>query len=95
MSMIVFPLTQGFCIHEGVYMTVAELIEKLKEFNPDMRFITYADYDESGHGDLNRLWESEVYDEDGNETGEKVVYLDFDWHGEPQYIDEDIDSSGL
>ena len=62
-------------------MTVAELIDKLKEFNPDMKVTTFADYDESGHGDLHSLWEDDVYDEDGNETGEKVVHLDFYFNG--------------
>lgn len=64
-----------------ITMTVAELIEKLKEFSPDMKVTTFADYDESGHGDLHSLWEGDVYDEDGNETGEKVVYLDFYFDG--------------
>ena len=63
-------------------MTVAELIEKLKEFSPDMKVTTFADYDESGHGDLHSLWEGDVYDEDGNETGEKVVHLDFYFDGQ-------------
>lgn len=62
-------------------MTVAELIVELQKFKPDMRITTYADYDESGHGDLHSLFESDVYDMDGNETGEKVVYLNFYWDG--------------
>lgn len=62
-------------------MKVKELIEKLKEFSPDMKVTTFADYDESGHGDLHSLWEGDVYDEDGNETGEKVVHLDFYFDG--------------
>ena len=63
-------------------MTVKELIDKLKEFKPDMKATTFADYDESGHGDLRSLWEGDVYDEDGNETGEKVVHLDFYFDGQ-------------
>lgn len=62
-------------------MTVAELIDKLKEYNPNMKVTTFADYDESGHGDLHSLWEDDVYDENGDETGEKVVYLNFYWDG--------------
>lgn len=62
-------------------MTVAELIEKLKAFHPDMEVTTFADYDEAGHGDLHSLWEDDVYDEDGNETCEKVVHLDFYFDG--------------
>jgi len=62
-------------------MTVAELIENLKEFSPDMKVTTFADYDESGHGDLRSLWEDDFYDEDRNETCEKVVHLNFYWDG--------------
>lgn len=62
-------------------MTVAELINKLKEYSPNMKVTTFADYDESGHGDLHSLWEDDVYDENGDETGEKVVYLNFYWDG--------------
>ena len=46
-----------------------------------MKVTTFADYDESGHGDLHSLWEGDIYDEDGNETGEKVVHLDFYFDG--------------
>ena len=38
-------------------MKVKELIERLKEYSPDMKVTTFADYDESGHGDLHSLWE--------------------------------------
>lgn len=62
-------------------MTVAELITELQKFKPDMKVTTFADYDESGHGELHSLWESDMYDEDGDETGEKVVYLNFYWDG--------------
>jgi len=40
-------------------MTVAELIDKLKEYGHDMKVTTFADYDESGYGDLHSLWESD------------------------------------
>jgi len=63
-------------------MTVAELIEKLQEFKPDMKVTTLADYDESGHGELHSVWENDVYDMNGDETGEKVVYLNFYWDGQ-------------
>lgn len=63
-------------------MKVKELIEKLQELNPDMKVTTFADYDEAGHGDLHSLWEDDVYDENGNETGEKVVHLDFYFDGQ-------------
>lgn len=62
-------------------MIVAELIKELQKFKPDMKVTTFADYDESGHGDLRSLWEDDVYDENGDETGEKVVYLNFYWDG--------------
>lgn len=62
-------------------MKVKELIEKLKEFSPDMKVTTFADYDESGRGDINSLWEDDVYDENGDETGEKVVHIDFYFDG--------------
>lgn len=62
-------------------MTVAELINELQKFKPDMKVTSFADYDEAGHGELHSLWESDVYDEDGDETGEKVVYLNFYWDG--------------
>lgn len=62
-------------------MTVAELINELQKFKPDMKVTSFADYDEAGHGELHSLWEDDVYDEDGDETGEKVVYLNFYWDG--------------
>lgn len=54
-------------------MIVAELINELQKFKPDMKVTSFADYDEAGHGELHSLWEDDVYDEDGEETGEKVV----------------------
>ena len=62
-------------------MTVAELIGKLQMFKPDMEVVTFADDDEAGNGKLHGLWESDVYDENGDETGEKAVYLNFYWEG--------------
>lgn len=62
-------------------MKVKELIEKLQQLKPEYEITTFADYDEIGHGELHSLWEDDVYDEDGNETGEKVVHLNFCWDG--------------
>ena len=62
-------------------MTVAELINELQKFDPNMKVITFADYDEAGHGDLHSLWEDDVYDINGDETGEKVVHLNFYFDG--------------
>ena len=52
-------------------MTVAELINELQKFKPNMKVTSFADYDEAGYGELHSLWEDDVYDEDSNDTGEK------------------------
>lgn len=57
-------------------MKVKELIEKLSKLHQDYEVITYIDYDEAGTGTIDRVYETDTYDEDGEENG-KVVKLSF------------------
>lgn len=58
-------------------MTVAELIDKLKEFNPEYEVKTFADYDESGTGTIDYIsagtWDN---------PNEEVVMISFDFDGD-------------
>lgn len=64
-------------------MTVAELIEKLKEFDGELEVVTYSDYNEYGNGTIERFRLSEEYDPvTRDKTGNNIVMIDFFWDRE-------------
>lgn len=63
-------------------MKVKELIEKLKEFDGELEVVTYADYDESGNGTIERIRLNNEYDPCASESDSHYVMIDFEWDGE-------------
>ena len=64
-------------------MKVKELFEKLKEFNGELEVVTYAGYDESGNGTIERIRLNDEYDPCiYDESGKQYVMIDFEWDGE-------------
>lgn len=63
-------------------MKVKELIEKLKEFCGELEVVTYADYDESGNGTIERIRLNNEYDPYTDESNKQYVMIDFEWDGE-------------